>query len=383
MPTFPQALEIFTISSALNGQNGSNRASGAGQLAANNDLEAIQAWLAEFQDSPHTQRHYRKEVERLMLWAVVECGKPLSSLTREDFVRYEQFLRDPQPRERWCGPRAARFSAEWRPFRGPLRECSRRTAMIIIDSLLNYLVQGGYLAGNPLALMRRRRTAPDEAMPLGTERFLEPDQWQAVLDAIEALPQDTARRRQHYERARFLVALLYLLGPRVGEVASHTMGSFVELRGRWWWVVTGKGRKTARVPVNQDMLQALQNYRRSLNLPPLPTPNETTPLISRLNGSGPLTDSVIYRIIKTLVHKAADRLHLTNPAQAAHLRQASTHWFRHTSITHQVESGIDLTLIQRNARHSKLTTTTLYFHADEARWHAAMERHRLRKRTPS
>ncbi|MFO1371662.1 MAG: hypothetical protein U1F42_04470 [Candidatus Competibacteraceae bacterium] len=29
----------------------------------------------------------------------------------------------------------------------------------------------------------------------------------------------------------------------------------MQIRGRWWWQVVGKGRKEARVPVNQDMLE--------------------------------------------------------------------------------------------------------------------------------
>lgn len=173
--------------------------------------------------------------------------------------------------------------------------------------------------------------------------------------------------------------MLYLLGPRVSEIATHTMGSFVEIRGRWWWVVTGKGQKTARVPVNQDMLQALQEYRRFRGLRPLPQPGESAPLIPNLRESGGITDNMIYRIIKDLVHQAATRLEVTDSHQADKLRRASTHWLRHTSITHQADAGIDLNYLRRNARHSKLDTTGHYLHAEDERWHEAMEQHRLKK----
>jgi hypothetical protein len=153
----PQPLERLLIPEQLDGRHGSNRAIRSGcQLDADNDLQAIQVWLMEYRDSLQTLRNYRKEAERLLLWALLECGKPLSGLTREDFIGYQDFLADPQPRERWCGPKVSRQSPAWRPFQGPLAKTSQRAALLVINSLLNYLVKAGYLAGNPLALVRRR-----------------------------------------------------------------------------------------------------------------------------------------------------------------------------------------------------------------------------------
>ena len=54
--------------------------------------------------------NYRKEAERLLLRSVVILGKPLSSPTREDCLRYQQFLADPQPAALWvagCGRKHA------------------------------------------------------------------------------------------------------------------------------------------------------------------------------------------------------------------------------------------------------------------------------------
>lgn len=375
----PLPLERLHVPEALNGRVGSNRASPdvICQLAADNDLDAVQVWLAEFHDSPQTVRTYRKEAERLLLWALLERGKPLSSLTREDCILYEQFLIDPQPQDRWCGVKAPRFSSRWRPFVGPLAPASRKLAMLIINSLFSYLVKAGYLAGNPLALIRRRGHHPPIRQ---VERFLEQDQWQVLLNTVEALPRDSERDHQHYARARYLVALLYLLGPRVSEVASHTMGSFIQIRGRWWWRVIGKGRKEAQVPVNQDMLHALGNYRRFYGWPPLPAPDETTPLVLNLKGTAGIGDNMMYRIIKKLVSSAAAQMEADDPYQAEKLRRASTHWFRHTSITHQADAGISIQFLQRNARHARMDTTGLYLHAEEKEWHELMERHRLREK---
>jgi len=375
----PLPLERLRLPDHLDGRRGGNRAGPdvVCQLAAGNDLEAIQAWLAEFHDSPQTLRGYRKEAERLLLWSLLERGKPLSGLTREDCILYEAFLADPQPRERWCGPKVPRFSPRWRPFVGPLQPASRKLAMLIINALFSYLVEAGYLAGNPLALARRRGRLQQGPRPV--ERFLEHDQWQALLATVDAMPRDSERDRQHHARARFLVALLYLLGPRVSEVAEHTMSSFIQVRGRWWWRVIGKGRKEARVPVNQDMLQALSEYRRFYGLSPLPAPDDATPLMMNLKGTASIGDNMIYRIVKELVVRAAAQLEADDPHQAEKLRRASTHWFRHTSITHQADAGISIQFLQRNARHARIDTTGLYLHAEEGEWHEAMERHKLKE----
>lgn len=373
----PKPLEHLVLPQHLDGSRGSNRGVGRCQLQAANDLQAIEAWLGEFRDSPQTLRHYRKEAERLLLWALLERGQALSSLNREDLQQYQAFLADPQPRWRWCGARAERFSPAWRPFLGPLSASSRRTALLVLNSLFSYLVEAGYLQGNPMTLMRRRNKGGDRSGSPGIERYLEHSQWQALLETVEALPQDSPRALEHKVRSRYLLALLYLLGPRISEVASHTMASFVQIRGRWWWRVLGKGRALALVPVNQDMLQALREYRMFYGLPPLPEPGERTPLVLSLKGSRSIGANMIHRTIKALCAMAAERLAQDDPHRAEALRRASAHWLRHTSITHQAYAGIALHHLRRNARHAKLDTTGLYLHGDEARWHAEMEKHRL------
>ena len=82
----PTPLEYLDAPGELTGETGTNRAPSfiTKQISANNDLQAIQSWLAEFNDSPQTHRTYRKEAERLLLWSLIEKQKPLSSLTRDD-----------------------------------------------------------------------------------------------------------------------------------------------------------------------------------------------------------------------------------------------------------------------------------------------------------
>lgn len=90
--TVPGPFERLRLPTHLDGSDGRNRAVGKpAQIAAANDLQAIQAWLARFADTKTTFDNYRKEAERLFLWAVFQLGKPVSSLTHEDFLVYQGF----------------------------------------------------------------------------------------------------------------------------------------------------------------------------------------------------------------------------------------------------------------------------------------------------
>ena len=155
-----ESVENLPVSTDVDGRNGSNRATGnRPQIAATTDVEAIKAWLARFIDTKTTFDNYRKEAERLVLWSTVAMQKPISSLTHEDLLVYQRFLANPQPAGRWIMPRGrkvARSHPDWRPFAGPLAASSQRQAIIILNALFSWLVNAGYLAGNPLSLSRHR-----------------------------------------------------------------------------------------------------------------------------------------------------------------------------------------------------------------------------------
>ena len=383
-------LDVLQIPPELDGSTGENRADPARlQIDAACDADAIRCFLVEYDRSPGTLRIYQRECERLLLWSLVERRKPLSSLNRQDFEGYLNFLLDPQPAARWCGPKAERASEKWRPFVGPLSESAVLTTMAAINSLMRYLVDAGYLLGNPLGLIRqrRRKMAAEAGGPLRAvasteevdkiERFLDEQMWQAVTTAIEAMPRDAERGRDEYERARFIAATLYMLAPRAGELENHRMNSFREERGLWWWHVVGKGGKKAKVPVADDMLQALIRYRKHLGLSAVPRRDDTTPLLVSVKDGSPITARRLNQILKRIFSAAADLL----PAEAEHkkekLRAASAHWGRHTGITAKLDSGIDERFVQKDARHTDARTTQRYIHEEEERWHDEAQKQRL------
>ncbi len=361
----------------LDGSQGRNRYDNKHcQISAETDWQAIQCWLNEFYDSPQTLRNYRKEAERLLLWSIHQRGKALSDLGREDFQIYQAFLEDPQPIAIWCGARAERSNIKWRPFKGPLSEGSQRQALIIINALFSYLVDAGYLAGNPLSLIRRRnrKLRPQADQAISQQRYLDHKTWQLLKDHLMNQPQKTPKQINHYQRNRFLFHLLYLMAPRVSEVSSHSMNSFRLYRGQWWWFVLGKGEKPGKIPVGDEMLSALMQYRQHLGLTPLPEENDTSPLLRSISGGKGISANMVYRQVKSVVKDAAEAICLDHPVQASVLEKASTHWFRHTSVTHGDDAGIELKYLTRSARHEKIETTAIYQHAEDDKWHQAWQK---------
>jgi site-specific recombinase XerD len=391
MTDSPLALHLlpvhFPVSANLSGATGRNRATdGKAQIAANDDVHAIQAWLTRFAEQKTTFENYRKEALRLLLWATIELGKPVSSLTHEDFEQFERFIADPQPSERWVsdgGRKFPRTDPRWRPFYGPLSPASQRQTKIILNVMFSWLVEAGYLCGNPLALSRKRsrRIKPRFV------RYLDPGLWQELKAYIQELPQEDARQRMHSLRCRWLVTLFYLGGLRISEVAENSMGCFFSRRSRdgkeqWWLEILGKGDKTRLIPATEELRLELVMYRSANGLSGTPAADEVTALVLPLGKSRkPLSRAALHIIVKQIFRGAAERLRLRgkeNSSRADELEKASAHWFRHTAASSMVDEGIDIRQVRDNLGHASLTTTSLYLHDEDDRRHSDTEqKHRI------
>jgi integrase/recombinase XerD len=379
-------LELVRLPDHLDGRNGSNRSTlGHAQIAAQTDIDALKAWLARFLDTRTTFDSYRKEAERLLLWSTIELSKPLSSLTHEDLLVYQRFLSDPQPAERWvmkAGRKWSRFDPDWRPFAGPLAPTSQRQSIIILNTMFSWLVNAGYLAGNPLSLSRQRQR---KAKPRIT-RFLDDQLWSEVKTTIDTMPRETDREREHYFRVRWLFSLLYLCGLRISEVIGNTMGGFFVRRDsegeeRWWLEITGKGDKTRLVPATAELMVELARYRRENGLSPFPLTSEPTPLLLPIGGKQrPLTRSAVHLIVKEVFSRTAARFRERGAEferLASLVEEASAHWMRHTAGSSMADT-MDLRNVRDNLGHSSISTTNTYLHTEDDQRHKETEaKHRL------
>ena len=354
-----------------------NKAIGEALIDAKNDSEVISSFLSEFNDSPLTLKSYAKEIERLLLWCIHIAKLNISSLRRDHLIEYQNFLKDPQPRTVWVGAKTARLKKDgtpnpnWRPFGKPLSNTTVNKVTTIIDSFFNYLVQTNYLSGNPLAVDRRRKRR-NKQQPQLIDRYLEFTELDAVFNALSAYPIKDNTQLFQITRARYIILLLFYTGLRISEAANHTMGDFLQRQDNWFLRVLGKGQKTREIPVPDELLKALGEFRTAVKLPSSePKFREKTPLIPMQNLKQSISTRRIDQIIKWAFNLGAQQFDVDQPRRASKLRQASAHWLRHSYVTYLLDSGAPLKVAQENAGHSDVGTTMHYRHIAQTDRHSA------------
>ncbi|MBL8302441.1 MAG: tyrosine-type recombinase/integrase [Ideonella sp.] len=419
-------LEKFIVPAELDGSRGLYRRPQAQcLLKATNDYQAILAWLRSKQGlSPeqkaalksrrrqrdtgvelgldwlqalsHTQRAYRKEAERFLLWAITHKGKALSSMSNEDCIEYRDFLADPQPRSRWCGDRAReRWSPLWRPFEGPLSASAQRHAVTILKNLYGFLVDQNYLMGNPWSAV----SVPKSSTPkVNAGRSFSVAQWRFIEGQLEQLPTTSAN-----ERLRFGLHLLYATGLRLSEVVAATVDDlqWVEypadasddqpMQG-WLLRVIGKGQKEREVPLPGGLVGELARYlvSRGLDADLENIGNQGAYLLGKASDlaerapgldTGQTFDpregiaaTTFYDQVKRFFEDCAGVLRRQGDAKGAErFYKASTHWMRHSHASHAIAGGMPIEIAQQNLGHASLATTTVYVTTEKRRRMKAIE----------
>jgi site-specific recombinase XerD len=350
----------------LDGSMGTYRAPGAScSLRSNTDYEAVQAWLM-LHEAPATRRAYRREAERLMLWAVVERGLALSSLSTEDAMAYRAFLRHPTPRARWIGPAALRSSPLWRPFTGGLSPRSTAYALSVLRALFCWLIDQRYVLAHPFSGVRVRGT---RAAGLDTTRVFSVGEWQLLRTVADGLEWSYGWERGAAQRMRFVLDFAYATGLRASELVAAELGNVeLDAGGDTWLHVTGKGGKTGRVVLPPLARSALEGYLVQRGLPVSPEKwDPSTPLVASLQGETGIAATRLWSAMKRFFVAAAAVLADVNPVLAEKLQRASPHWVRHCHASHALDAGADLTTVRDNLCHASVATTSLYLHADDQR----------------
>lgn len=369
-----------------NGLSAATRAVLMRKRGINPDHEGPFDWLRLLSN---TQRAYLREAERFLLWAIVQRHKPLSSMTLEDCTAYRDFLGDPQPAATWCGPHAKeRWHPQWRPFAGPLAATAQRRTVAALKSLYRFLTDQCYLRGNPWGGVTTPKAAGRGIDP---GRSLTQGQWDFIEERLQALPATSANRR-----LRFALHLFYATGLRLSEAIAARVADLSwhayppgrpgdETIEVWELSVVGKGDKLRKVPLAPHVVDELRDYLASRRLPNrLPDPSSQTHLIGLaadvaerapwspaakkpIDPHAGIAADTLYDQLKGFFAGCAKAMAGTDPHGAAHLKQASVHWLRHTYGSHAVAAGTDVKVVQENLGHASLATTTIYTATEERR----------------
>ncbi|KVX25881.1 integrase [Burkholderia ubonensis] len=352
--------EQLRVPHEVDGSRGQFRApESACLLKASNDYEAVQSWLS-LHESAATRRAYRKEAERLILWAIVERSCALSSLTTDDAIAYRSFLRRPTPRERWIGPSRPRHHVEWRPFTGPLSARSAAYALNVLSALFRWLVEQRYLLANPFAGVKIKSHV--QRAGLDVSRGFTEGEWLLIRTLADGLEWSYGWSAPAAQRLRFVLDFGYATGLRASELVSATLGDIRrDEHGDHWLHVLGK------VALPSLARTALDQYLVQRGLPVTPARwNPATPLVVSLDEDGAGIESTrLWRVLRRFFVLSADAIQEERPATAEKLRRASPHWMRHTHASHALARGAALIMVRDNLRHASISTTSTYLHSDE------------------
>lgn len=394
-------LERFVVQEDLDGRQGVNRSPSPSPLfKVPDDQAAILRWLEVKARNPNTHDAYRKEAERILLWATLQRGKALSSLDHHDCLDYETFLGRVPPT--WVSDQPyPRWSRGWRPFCGELippseegkepyyalSTSSRRTAITIVRALFEFLVRRRYLTENPWDEVTRQ---PSGRGINARGRSFTPPQWAHLNACADSLPAGPRR-----ERLRFILGfgrasalrLAELIDARLADLYTEHFDRTGE--DRWFLRVphgkgSGDGESTDVVSVPSSAIALAREYFEARGLPFNPAAFEpktrltSPPLISHTwpgdrgkDRTRPISRSALYKDLKAFLREAAAAAE--NEADAAALRRASTHWLRHTYGRQMAAQGVHIDVIRANMRHADISTTGIYVEPDLERRSDAVE----------
>lgn len=374
---------------------------GLGPVA--DDWEAAEVWLRAIagrgrRNSPETVATYRYHLAKLRWYCETVTRSTPSRWSVQDVDAFNTFLKE-LPLQAICAraEAGAGFAsvgeAGYTPFRKRPSASSRADIQRCVHAMLRAWRELGYIQINPMGLH-----GAGTVRKVNAKRAIAPDLYEMVLDTMDAQPKSTFEQRQRHVRDRFLFVVLRELGLRSSELVGAVMGDFYPLSdpksSRTYWILhvraeTSKGATERRIPMTCDAMAALGIYREAFGMTSRPDQNETTALLlsprtsknARTSAGNPIRDVQsrrffqawrpvgtrhgLYRIVKQRLGDAADFLDTVGDIDRARiLRQASTHWLRHTFAKAALLTGQDMRSVAAWLGHRDIGTTMVYTEQD-------------------
>ena len=325
--------------------------SGPALISVKSDLEAVEAWIAARSGSVATEKSYRRESQRLLLWLRHErAGKSFSQMDVDDCSRFQQFLAD-VPSHWISRARCAPGAPGWAPFRGKLSAESRKQTLSIVCALFSWLQSVRYLSVNPWVLVNTKIGDTPDRKVLESKAFSEPAM-QGFLDFIDAQPPSPSSNRM-----RFILRFVEAVGLRSAELLGAKLDDLQLEPEGWVLNVHGKGAKNRVANVPAQAYEALQAYLAQRGLGSLQVAPTDAPLVaSLLDPISRVGYQALYESARAWVSKFVAGSNLPT-SERLKLSKASMHWLRHTFGTRSIARGVPLDVIQAQMGHASVDTT--------------------------
>ena len=342
--------------------------------------------------SIHTYDRFRNEIEKFILWSLLEKNMPIDELRKSDILEYADFCW--KPPMQWIGSSSQErfklknsyFSSneQWKPYKIQIaksqtnKEVDKRkyrpsqqtltstfTAIIVF---YNYLMGEELCYGNPAQIAKKDCKHFIKDAQVKEIKRLSSSQWQYLLDTAV----DMANSDEVFERSLFVIASLKTLFLRISELSerenwSPVMGHFWQDEDNNWWLkVFGKGRKLRDTTVPPDFIPFLRRYRSYRGLSGLPTNGDNNVLVEKIRGQGGMTSRHLRRLVQEVFDQAYIRMkQFEGENKSMKLKEATTHWLRHTGASMEIERGRALKDLSEDLGHASMATTdTVYVQSE-------------------
>lgn len=204
---------------------------------------------------------------------------------------------------------------------------SRRLALAAVKSLTAYGAEMEMLqrnVGQAIKLERGRDSLH--------ERILSQQQVVALLE------------KEPDPRRKVLLRVLYVMGLRISELCNLKWRDITRRKQGGVASIFGKGNKTRPVEVPAKLFKELSALRGDAS--------PDAPVVPGSDGK-PLSRDAAHRVVK----RAGKRVGLPEAFSA--------HWLRHAHVSHALDRGAPVHVVQKSAGHASLGTTTRYSHVQD------------------
>ncbi|HEY2763384.1 MAG TPA: tyrosine-type recombinase/integrase [Pseudonocardiaceae bacterium] len=232
----------------------------------------------------------------------------------------------------------------------PLSKRSRAQMVATASSFYVWAMHDGHTESNPVALIDRRKKGLQASNDPSTTRSLSKAEVRALIHAADNDPVEGV-----HARSSALIALLFLVGPRVSEVCGAMVGDMYVQDGRRVLRSELKGHKEHIFALPPQVCSRIDAYlasRSDLNRLPVRRGHASaaiTPLFATATGK-----PMLRREVLALVKRIAALAGVDDP-DSVH-----PHVGRHSFITEARRQGYAAESIQHAVGHQYGTTTARY-----------------------
>ena len=271
--------------------------------------------------SPLTRQAYLRDLRAFERW--FGNGVQLSTITADDVARFltsETFTHTTSGRSK--------------------KTISLNRSKSALRSFFQFLVDAGYLTGNPARLVRMGRCSRH------VPAYLSRSEIHTLLRFLEKANTSIAKRD------RLMILVMLSTGIRLGSLVALNIGD-IDL-GHSTLRVRGKNGTENAVFLSRPLKKLLKNHVAHR------ATHKDEPLFLSNRGR---------RIgVRQVELRLAHWLHI-----AGITRRCSVHSLRHTFATCLYEETGDLRLVQRALGHRRITTTDIYAHMSDSRLRRAVQ----------